>query len=78
MTVFKHRIIVNTFQDVLSTVSSQVQTIQDAIRSRASTCEINQRRVNVDINAAIFITLNPVGKGYGGRQRMPDNLKVGV
>lgn len=62
-------------KDVLSTVSSQVQTIQDAIRSKAHTCELNQRRVNVDLNAAIFITLNPVGKGYGGRQRMPDNLK---
>lgn len=53
-----------------------MQTIQDAIRSRSQTCELNQRRVNVDTNAAIFITLNPVGKGYGGRQRMPDNLKV--
>ena len=31
----------------------------------------------VDINsfAAIFITLNPAGKQYGGRNRLPDNLK---
>lgn len=26
-------------------------------------------------NSAIFITLNPVGKFYGGRQKLPDNLK---
>nr|CDJ93573.1 Dynein heavy chain and ATPase associated with various cellular activities domain containing protein [Haemonchus contortus] len=32
-------------------------------------------QASVDPNAAIFITLNPAGKGYGGRQKMPDNLK---
>ncbi|WKX91874.1 hypothetical protein Q1695_010144 [Nippostrongylus brasiliensis] len=34
---------------------------------------LDQAQVNP--NAAIFITLNPAGKGYGGRQKMPDNLK---
>ncbi|ETN70300.1 ATPase family protein [Necator americanus] len=32
-------------------------------------------QATVDPNAAIFITLNPAGKGYGGRQKLPDNLK---
>ena len=29
----------------------------------------------MDTNSGIFITLNPAGKGYGGRQKLPDNLK---
>ena len=29
----------------------------------------------MDGNSGIFITLNPAGKGYGGRQKLPDNLK---
>lgn len=32
-------------------------------------------QVDIDPNAGIFITLNPAGKGYGGRQKLPDNLK---
>ncbi|CAD5207663.1 unnamed protein product [Bursaphelenchus okinawaensis] len=62
-------------KDVLSAVSSQIQTLQDAIKNRSSSCQLNNRTVNVDFNAAIFVTLNPVGKGYGGRQKLPDNLK---
>jgi len=29
----------------------------------------------VNKNAGIFVTLNPAGKGYGGRSKLPDNLK---
>lgn len=32
-------------------------------------------QVELDPNSGIFITLNPAGKGYGGRQKLPDNLK---
>nr|CAD2185458.1 unnamed protein product [Meloidogyne enterolobii] len=61
---------------VLSAVSSQVQIIQEAVRVRASNCQIGDHSsVPVNGNSAIFVTLNPAGKGYGGRQRLPDNLK---
>lgn len=31
--------------------------------------------VNVNKNSGIFVTLNPAGKQYGGRSKLPDNLK---
>ncbi len=31
--------------------------------------------VEVNFNSAIFVTMNPAGKGYGGRSKLPDNLK---
>ena len=60
---------------VLSAVSMQIQVIQAAIRSRATKCELLDREISLDPNSGIFITMNPAGKGYGGRQKLPDNLK---
>ena len=31
--------------------------------------------LKVNFNSGIFVTLNPAGKGYGGRSKLPDNLK---
>lgn len=31
--------------------------------------------VFVNRNSGIFVTLNPAGKNYGGRSKLPDNLK---
>ncbi|KAJ9599678.1 hypothetical protein L9F63_026474, partial [Diploptera punctata] len=31
--------------------------------------------IPLDPNSGIFVTLNPADKGYGGRQKLPDNLK---
>lgn len=33
------------------------------------------KTVEVNKNSGIFVTLNPAGKGYGGRSKLPDNLK---
>lgn len=60
---------------MLSAVSTQVQTIQASIRSHSATCYLDGKTIPVDFNSAIFVTLNPAGKGYGGRQKLPDNLK---
>ncbi|XP_076054654.1 dynein cytoplasmic heavy chain beethoven [Oratosquilla oratoria] len=60
---------------VLSAVSMQIQTIQASLRSKAGTTQLLGKEVPVDPNSGIFITMNPAGKGYGGRQKLPDNLK---
>ncbi|NXA12552.1 DYHC2 protein, partial [Sapayoa aenigma] len=60
---------------VLSAVSMQVQTIQHALKKHSPVCEMLGKKVEMDHNSGIFITLNPAGKGYGGRQKLPDNLK---
>ncbi|KAM4627347.1 cytoplasmic dynein 2 heavy chain 1 [Polymixia lowei] len=60
---------------VLSAVSMQIQAIQDSLKHQKNTCELLGKEVELDPNSGVFITLNPAGKGYGGRQKLPDNLK---
>ncbi len=60
---------------VLSAVSMQIQVIQDALKNGASTLTLLDRKIEINPNSGIFVTLNPAGKGYGGRSKLPDNLK---
>jgi len=39
------------------------------------TLELLGKIVEVNGNSGIFVTMNPAGKGYGGRSKLPDNLK---
>lgn len=50
--------------------------MQGAIKARQPSVELMGRTVNVDCDAGIFVTMNPAGKGYGGRSKLPDNLKA--
>jgi len=34
------------------------------------------KEIDVNKNAGIFVTMNPAGKAYGGRSKLPDNLKL--
>ncbi|ESO93665.1 hypothetical protein LOTGIDRAFT_209197 [Lottia gigantea] len=60
---------------VLSAVSMQIQVIQDAIKNKVSRIDLLGKNIDINHNSGIFITMNPAGKGYGGRQKLPDNLK---
>ncbi|XP_052360063.1 cytoplasmic dynein 2 heavy chain 1 isoform X2 [Oncorhynchus keta] len=60
---------------VLSAVSMQIQAIQNSLKNHRTSCELLGKEVELDPNSGVFITLNPAGKGYGGRQKLPDNLK---
>ncbi|KAK3283536.1 hypothetical protein CYMTET_8768 [Cymbomonas tetramitiformis] len=62
-------------EDVLSAVSQQIQTIQQALKEKSPKMDFMGRSVEVNHQACIFVTLNPAGKGYGGRSKLPDNLK---
>lgn len=62
--------------DVLSVLSSQIQDIQNGIRCGESSVDlVPYGTIQLNPCSAIFITLNPAGKDYGGRVRIPDNLK---
>ncbi|KAJ3274972.1 Cytoplasmic dynein 2 heavy chain 1, partial [Blyttiomyces sp. JEL0837] len=60
---------------VLSAVSQQIQVIQAALKAKERQVGLLGSTVELNPNSGIFVTLNPAGKGYGGRQRLPDNLK---
>jgi dynein heavy chain 2 len=60
---------------VLSAVSQQIQLIQASLKKKENSVNLLGRTIELDKNSGIFVTLNPAGKGYGGRQKLPDNLK---
>jgi dynein heavy chain 1 len=70
---------------MLSAVSQQIQTIQEALKSQKDSggsgdakptsgliVELVGKSVKVSSEMAIFVTMNP---GYAGRSNLPDNLK---
>ena len=61
---------------ILSAVSQQIQNIQVGLRRGSDDpkveTELVGRRLRVNSNTGIFITMNP---GYAGRSNLPDNLK---
>ena len=62
-------------EQTLSAVSMQIQPIQTALRNKQKSVNLLDKEINLDHNSGIFVTMNPAGKGYGGRQKLPDNLK---
>lgn len=48
---------------------------QTALKEGASQLDFMGKTVEVNLNAGLFVTLNPAGKGYGGRSKLPDNLQ---
>jgi dynein heavy chain 2 len=49
--------------------------LQTALKEGAAQLSFIGKQVEVNPAAGLFVTLNPAGKGYGGRSKLPDNLK---
>ena len=62
-------------EEQLSAISQQIQIIQWALKENSPKLTLLGKSVDVNRNAGIFVTMNPAGKGYGGRSKLPDNLK---
>lgn len=58
----------------ISQVISQIQTRQKM--GNKTSVEINDVQLQVPSTTGIFITLNPAGSGYKGRNKLPKNLQV--
>lgn len=59
--------------EVLSVVSVQVKSIQDAIRDKKKRFVFMGEEISLNPVVGIFITMNP---GYAGRTELPENLKA--
>ena len=62
-------------EQTLSAVSMQIQPIQTALKNKAKSVVLLDKEIPLNHNSGIFVTMNPAGKKYGGRQKLPDNLK---
>ncbi|KAK6637824.1 hypothetical protein RUM44_008246 [Polyplax serrata] len=59
----------------LSAVSMIIQPIQIALQENKKSVKILDEEVPMNPTCGLFVTLNPAGKKYGGRKKLPNNLK---
>lgn len=59
-------------ESIMSAVSTQIETIQDALARKQEKFVLLRKTVYLDDSTGIFITMN---RGYKGRRELPDNLR---
>ncbi|XP_035794419.1 cytoplasmic dynein 2 heavy chain 1-like [Anopheles albimanus] len=60
----------------LSSISMLIQPLQRALKERLTEVQMNGETVPLDQHCCVFVTLNPAGEEYGGRQQLPLNLQA--
>ena len=63
-------------EEDLSVIADLIQSIQRALKNNQKSLMILNKTICVNDSTAIFVTLNPSGKGYEGRSELPSNLKA--
>ncbi|XP_050308266.1 cytoplasmic dynein 2 heavy chain 1-like [Anthonomus grandis grandis] len=62
-------------ETTLSAISMHIHIIQDGLKNNVDAVQLGDQQVRIDKHCGIFVTLNPAGAEYGGRNKLPDNLK---
>uniref|UniRef100_A0A182QV28 Cytoplasmic dynein 2 heavy chain 1 n=1 Tax=Anopheles farauti TaxID=69004 RepID=A0A182QV28_9DIPT len=60
----------------LSSISMLIQPLQRALKDKQSEVAMGGETVPLDQHCCVFVTLNPAGEEYGGRQQLPLNLQA--
>ncbi|XP_028896482.2 cytoplasmic dynein 2 heavy chain 1 [Zeugodacus cucurbitae] len=60
----------------LSAISMLIQPIQMALKDKSDVVQIGERNIKLNQHCGIFVTLNPAGADYGGRQKLPGNIQA--
>uniref|UniRef100_A0A182NV76 Cytoplasmic dynein 2 heavy chain 1 n=1 Tax=Anopheles dirus TaxID=7168 RepID=A0A182NV76_9DIPT len=60
----------------LSSISMLIQPLQRALKDKQSEVAMGGETIPLDQHCCVFVTLNPAGEEYGGRQQLPLNLQA--
>lgn len=61
-------------EKTLSAVAMLVQPLQQSLRDNLSHVQLGDQKIALDPHCCVFITMNPAGNDYGGRNKLPDSL----
>ncbi|KAK0158915.1 hypothetical protein PV328_009853 [Microctonus aethiopoides] len=61
-------------EKTLSAVAMLVRPLQEAVRLNLNHVQLDNENVKLNPNCCVFITMNPSGSDYGGRNKLPDSL----
>ncbi|XP_052891130.1 cytoplasmic dynein 2 heavy chain 1 [Anopheles moucheti] len=60
----------------LSSISMLIQPLQRALKDKQTEVTMGGETIPLDQHCCVFVTLNPAGEEYGGRQQLPLNLQA--